>query len=79
VISRTVADGNVSVIGGTTNLAARLQAAADAGEILLSEDAHKRVAAWLADRSLEAIPQTLDLKGFDEPQPVWRLRQDSSP
>src|SRR5262249_14251837 len=79
VISRTVDDGNVSVLGSATNLAARLHTAAAAGEILLSEDAHKRVAGWLADRGLEAIPQTLELKGFDEPQPAWRLRQDSAP
>ncbi|HEY5661967.1 MAG TPA: AAA family ATPase [Gaiellaceae bacterium] len=75
VVSRTVADGNVSILGGTTNLAARLQTAAEAGEIVLSEDAHKRVEGWLAERGLEAIPQTLELKGFDDPQPVWRLRQ----
>ena len=75
VVSRTVADGNVSILGGTTNLAARLQAAAGAGEIVLSEDAHKRVEGWLADRGLEAVPQLLELKGFDEPQPAWRLRQ----
>jgi class 3 adenylate cyclase/tetratricopeptide (TPR) repeat protein len=74
VVSRTVSDGNVSILGGTTNLAARLQTAAGAGEIVLSEDAHKRVAGWLSDRGLDAIPQTLELKGFDEPQPVWRLR-----
>jgi class 3 adenylate cyclase len=64
----------VSILGGTTNLAARLQTAAGAGEIVLSEDAHKRVASWLSDRGLEATQQTLELKGFDEPQPVWRLR-----
>jgi class 3 adenylate cyclase len=76
VVSRTVAGGNVSVLGEATNLAARLQTAAAAGEIVLSEDAHRRVAGWLADHGLEAIPQTLELKGFDEPQPVWRVRQD---
>jgi len=75
VVSRTVAGGNVSVLGEATNLAARLQTAAAAGEIVLSEDAHRRVAGWLADHGLEAVPQTLELKGFDEPQPVWRVRQ----
>jgi class 3 adenylate cyclase/tetratricopeptide (TPR) repeat protein len=73
VVSRAVSDGNVSVLGTTTNLAARLQTAAAAGEIVLSGDAHRRVAGWLAERGLEAIPQTLELKGFDEPQPAWRL------
>ena len=69
------AGGNVSVLGPTTNLAARLQAAAEAGEIVLSEEAHRRVAQWLEERGLEAVPQTLELKGFDDPQPAFRLRR----
>ena len=75
VVGRTVAGGNVSVLGPTTNLAARLQAAAEAGEIVLSEEAHRRVAQWLEERGLEAVPQTLELKGFDDPQPAFRLRR----
>jgi class 3 adenylate cyclase/tetratricopeptide (TPR) repeat protein len=74
VVGRTVAGGNVSVLGTTTNLAARLQAAATAGEIVLSDEAHRRVAQWLSERGLEAVPQALELKGFDGPQPAWRLR-----
>jgi class 3 adenylate cyclase len=76
VVGRTVAGGNVSVLGPTTNLAARLQTAAEAGEIVLSEEAHRRVAQWLEERGLEAVPQTLELKGFDDPQPAFRLRRD---
>jgi adenylate cyclase len=75
VVGRTVAGGNVSVLGPTTNLAARLQAAAEAGEIVLSEEAHRRVAPWLEERGLEAVAQTLELKGFDDPQPAFRLRR----
>ncbi len=52
-----------------------LQAAAEAGEIVLSEEAHRRVAQWLEERGLEAVPQTLELKGFDEPQPAFRLKR----
>jgi class 3 adenylate cyclase/predicted negative regulator of RcsB-dependent stress response len=74
VVGRTAANGNVSVLGTTTNLAARLQAAAEAGEIVLSDEAHRRVAEWLAERGLEAVRQSLELKGFDGPQPAWRLR-----
>src|SRR5919109_1455575 len=74
VVGRTVAGGNVSVLGTTTNLAARLQTAAEVGEIVLSEEAHRRVAPWLAERGLEAVEQALELKGFDHPQPAWRLR-----
>jgi class 3 adenylate cyclase len=73
VVGRTVAGGNVSVLGPTTNLAARLQAVAEAGEIVLSEEAHRRVAQWLEERGLEAVPQTLELKGFDDPQSAFRL------
>jgi class 3 adenylate cyclase len=74
VVGRTTAGGNVSVLGTTTNLAARLQTSAEAGEIVLSDEAHRRVADWLEERGLEAVPQTLELKGFDEPMPAWRLR-----
>ena len=74
VVGRTVGDGNVSVLGTTTNLAARLQTAADVGEIVLSDEAHRRVAPWLADHGLDAVGQSLELKGFDGPQPAWRLR-----
>jgi predicted ATPase/class 3 adenylate cyclase len=75
VVGRTVTGGNLAVLGPTTNLAARLQTAAEAGEIILSEEAHRRVAPWLAERGLEANSDQLELKGFDEPQPVWRVPQ----
>ena len=74
VVGRTVAGGNVSVLGPTTNLAARLQSEAKAGEIVLTEDAYRRVAHWLEERGLEAVPQQLELKGFDGPQPAWRIQ-----
>src|SRR4029077_5688905 len=74
VVGRTVAGGNGSLPGPPTNLAARLQASADAGEIVLSEEAHRRVASWLEERGLEAVPQTLELKGYDGPQPAFRIR-----
>jgi class 3 adenylate cyclase len=79
VVRRTVVDGNVSVLGTTTNLAARLQAAAEAGEIVLSEEAHRRVAQWLVERGLEVVPEALELKGFEGPQPAWRLRPGAIP
>jgi class 3 adenylate cyclase/predicted negative regulator of RcsB-dependent stress response len=79
VVGRTAVGGNVSVLGTTTNLAARLQTAAQGGEIVLSEEAHRRVAQWLAERGLEAVPEALELKGFEGPQPAWRLRPSAIP
>jgi class 3 adenylate cyclase len=73
VVTRSVDGSNVSVLGSTTNLAARLQAAAGGGEILLSDEAFRRVAAWLSERGLTAEPEELELKGFADPQPAYRL------
>lgn len=62
--------GSLGAIGDPTNLAARLQAQAAAGEILLSEEAYRR----LKDR-LQAEPEVrkLDLKGYDSPVTAFAL------
>jgi class 3 adenylate cyclase len=73
VVTRSVGDANVSVLGQATNLAARLQTAAAGGEILLSDEAFRRVAAWLSERGLAVEPEELELKGFDGAQPAYRL------
>jgi adenylate cyclase len=78
VVGPTLADGNVSVLGTTTNLAARLQTAARPGEIMLSDEAHRRVQDWLAEHGLDSVRQDLELKGFDNPQPAWRLATGAS-
>jgi class 3 adenylate cyclase len=62
-----------AVTGEATNLAARLQAQAGPGEVLLSAEAHRRVADWLADHDLQATEEELELKGFAGPQVVYRL------
>ncbi len=68
------ADGaNVSVLGTTTNLAARLQSVAARGEVVLSDEAYRRVAGWLTERGLAAAREEVELKGFDGAQPAWRL------
>ncbi len=74
VVTRSVGDANVSVLGEATNLAARLQTAAAGGEILLSDEAFRRVADWLSERGLAVEPEELELKGFDGAQPAYRLR-----
>jgi class 3 adenylate cyclase len=74
VVTRSVDDANVSVLGQTTNLAARLQNAAAGGEILLSDETFLRVAPWLSERGLAVESEELELKGFDRPQLAYRLR-----
>jgi adenylate cyclase len=73
VVGRGVSDDNIAVTGEATNLAARLQAQAGPGEILLSAEAHRRVADWLVEHQLEATEEELELKGFTDPQVARRL------
>lgn len=73
VVSRGASDANIAVRGVATNLAARLQAAAGGGEILLSEEAHRRVERWLTERGVRAQPEELALKGFGVPQVGYRI------
>ena len=70
VVGRGASDDNIAVTGEATNLAARLQAQAGPGEILLSAEAHRRVADWLAEQAMETTREELELKGFAEPQLV---------
>ena len=63
----------MSAIGTPTNLAARLQAQAGGGEVLLSGEAYRRVAAWLEERGLVVDRRDLELKGFDGPVEAWAL------
>jgi adenylate cyclase len=54
----------VTAVGETTNLAARLQGQARAGEVVLSQDAYRRVRDWLDSQHLEARQARLSLKGI---------------
>jgi adenylate cyclase len=70
----TLAPGaNVSVVGEATNLASRLQGQAEAGEIVLSAEAHRRLRGWLAEQALGSRRVELTLKGFAEPVTAHRL------
>ena len=73
VVGRLTDGANVSAVGESTNLAARLQAAASAGEILLGEETYRRVKEWLATRGIDAHADDLELKGFDRPISAFRL------
>ena len=74
VVGRLVESANVSVLGEVTNLAARLQARSAAGEVTLSEEAHRRVQGWLLERGTVAERVDLQLKGFQEPVVAYRIR-----
>lgn len=76
ILARGVSDGNIAVSGEATNLAARLQAEAGPGEILLSAEAHRRLSSSLAERNLTATEERLELKGFEGPQVAYRLAAD---
>jgi class 3 adenylate cyclase len=73
VVSRSLNDANISVFGVATNLAARLEKAAGGGQILLSDEAFRRVADWLSERGIAVERDELELKGFDGAQPAFRL------
>jgi class 3 adenylate cyclase len=73
ILGRGASHENLAVTGRATNLAARLQAAAGPREILLSDEAHRRVEAWLGERGVTPETEELQLKGFDAPQVGYRL------
>ena len=75
ILAKGASEDNIAVRGAATNLAARLQAAAGGGEIVLSEEAHRRVERWLAERRVEVMREELTLKGFDRPQVAYRIRE----
>lgn len=68
IVGRLSKDANLSVLGETTNLASRLQAQAGPNQIVLSEEAWRR----LRDR-VDARQEMLELKGFSQPVPAYRL------
>ncbi|MDO9707687.1 AAA family ATPase [Paracraurococcus lichenis] len=59
---------NLDVFGETPNLAARLQALAQPGTVLVSDSVRRLVGALFEFRSLGAHP----VKGWPEPMPVWQ-------
>lgn len=73
VVGQLTEGANVTVLGEATNLAARLQAAAGGGEVLLSEEAFRRTREWLQAQKLDPAKETLTLKGFAVPVQAHRL------
>jgi adenylate cyclase len=68
IVGRLASGGNVSVLGETTNLASRLQAQAGPNQIIVSEEAWRR----LRD-PIEAKAELLELKGFARPVAAYRV------
>jgi adenylate cyclase len=62
-----------TALGETVNLAARLQQKAEAGEVLINDEAHRRIASSSTGAKWVADPVRLDLKGFEEPVKAYRL------
>ncbi|MBI4561491.1 MAG: AAA family ATPase, partial [Candidatus Rokubacteria bacterium] len=58
-----------TAVGDTTNVAARLQQAADPGRIVISEATHRLTAGYFQTRSLGELP----LKGKAEPVSAWEV------
>jgi adenylate cyclase len=73
VVGNLTETANVSVLGEVTNLASRLQAEAGPGEVLLAAEAHRRVADWLAEQRIQAVPVELKLKGIASPVKAYRV------
>jgi class 3 adenylate cyclase len=73
VVGRLTSASQVSTFGEVTNLAARLQARAEPGEILLSEEAYRRTRDWLSNKQLAPTQDSLELKGFAGQVVAFRL------
>lgn len=71
VVGHLTEGANLSVLGEATNLASRLQASAGPDEILLSDEAYRRVHSWLDERHLLTTERQLTpQEGFEEPVTV---------
>ncbi len=73
VVGQLTAGANISAVGEVTNLASRLQAQAAAGDVLLSEEAHRRTREWLDGQRLVISEAALELKGFGQPVTAFRV------
>jgi adenylate cyclase len=64
-----------TAVGDVVNTAARLQASASPGEILMSAEVHERV----AERYRGAVPRTLVVRGKSNPLRVYALSPSRNP
>jgi adenylate cyclase len=73
VVGNLAESANLSVLGEVTNLASRLQAQAAAGQVMLTEEVHRRVRDWLEAQQLPAERVELAVKGVALPVVAFRV------
>ena len=73
VVGEVAAGSKIMTVGETANLAARLEAQAAPGEILLSAESYRRTRDWLSGKGIPAVEERLTLKGFAQPATAFRL------
>lgn len=73
VVGNLAEGANLSVLGEVTNLAARLQAQAAAGQVLVAADVYRRVEEWLVSQRIQVDRVELELKGIGERVVAYRL------
>ena len=79
IVGALTPGANVSVLGETTNRAARLQANADGGEIVIDEEARRRLAGWLAETGASEREVRMELKGFADPVTAYVVSRGPAP
>ena len=77
VVGQFSEGSSVTAVGDTINLAARLQAQVQEGELFLSEETFRRTRDWLQEQQLPATEESLTLKGFAQPIRAYRLTAPS--
>ena len=68
-IGHIASTGELNIIGGTVNLASRLEEAADSNKILISQDTHSQIRGLF---DMQATPPLM-LRGLTEPQQTYLL------
>ena len=76
IVGNLAEAANLSVLGEVTNLASRLQARAEAGEVLIADEVYRRTREWLEGQRIPTEAVQLELKGFSEPITAYRVRSE---
>ena len=69
-------NGQLDYFGSMVNIAARLTEFSKGGEIVLSETVYsdEQVQIWLKENNVDVERFQADLKGFDKPTQVWKIK-----